>query len=201
MSQPSPTVGYVLRMTTSRASTDTPAATGVASGSLGTGTAIEEETTLMAVPEAPEAIDQPEPAAAAPAAAPAPEPEPASAPVPAVTPAPPVTPVPARTPVAATATAVPEERRGTARRDPYRPVGIALAAILVALVGVAVLSSGGDTPAQIGGPPVATATPGAVVEGKGDDENDGGGNGDGAKGNCNGRGNDPCDRGEDGNGD
>jgi hypothetical protein len=80
--------------------------------------------------------------------------------------------------------------------------------MLVALVGVAVLSSGGDTPAQIGAPPAATSTPGTAADGNkedgekndGDDEDKdkGDGDGDDGRGNCNGRGNDPCDRDEGG---
>ena len=153
---------------------ETPVATGVATGSLGTGTAVDDETTLITVPEAPEAAEQPKAAATLPAAAPV---------------------TPATTHIAS---------RVPSRRDPYRPIGIALAAILVALVGVAVLSSGGDSPAQVGPAPAATATPDNAVAGdedEADDRDDGdgdGGDGDGAKGNCNGRGNDPCDRDEGG---
>lgn len=136
----------------------TPVATGIASGSLGTGTAVDEETTLMAVPDVPASTQQPE-AGAAPAVA--------SAPV------------------------VPE-RRATSRRDPYRPIGIALAAILVVLAGLAALSSGGDTPAQIVTPPVGTATPDDVVAGHeddGDGDDDGSRGNNGNNGNGNGRGN------------
>jgi hypothetical protein len=156
-------------MTTKTPAAGTPVATGVASGSLGTGTAVDDETTLMAVPDAPEAIEQPGAAATPPEVDPAPAPAvaPAGAPAPGV----------------------------TARRDPYRPIGIALAAILVALAGVAILSSGGDTPAQIGPLPAASATPGNAVagdedEGNGDEDGNGGGNGENnGNGNGNGRGN------------
>jgi hypothetical protein len=89
---------------------------------------------------------------------------------------------------------VPEKRLVTTRRDPYRPIGIALAAILVALVGVAVVSSAGDTPAQIGPLPAATnpddAAAGDEDDGDEDDDGNGGsGGGNGNNGNGNGRGN------------
>jgi len=146
----------------------TPVASGIATGSLGTGTAVDDETTLMALPDVPESTahaqsPQPSASTAAPGQAPAP---------------------------------APAQPGGTSRRDPYRPIGIALAAILVTLAGLAVLSSGGDAPAQVGAPPAASATPGTVVEANDDEADNDGGNGDGAKGNCNGRGNDPCDRDE-----
>ena len=150
----------------------TPAATGIASGSLGTGTAVDEETTLMAVPDVPEATAQPKALARAPTA----DSAPAAQSPPATETAPP----------AAPAAAV---RRPTARRDPYRPLGIALAAILVALAGVAALSSGGDTPAQIEGPPLATASPGNAAAGDEDAVEGGGGGNEGNNGNGNGRGN------------
>jgi hypothetical protein len=163
-------------MTSTRPSAETPVATGVATGSLGTGTAVDEETTLMAVPEAPEPTEQPKPAATAPAAAAAP----AGAPAPAG----------ATAPIAAAL--VPEKRPITTRRDPYRPIGIALAAILVALVGVAVVSSGGETPAQIG-PAGATTSPDDAAAGDEDagdeDEGDDGNGGNANSGNGNGRGN------------
>jgi len=161
-------------MTSRKASAETPIATGVASGSLGTGTAVDEETTLMAVPE-PEPTEQPKPAAPAPPAAAAPSRTPA--PVAGIAPA--------------AAGPVPERRPITTRRDPYRPIGIALAAILVALVGVAVVSNGGETPAQLG-PAGATTSPddaAAGDEGEGDDRNGGNGGGNGNNGNGNGRGN------------
>ena len=156
----------------------TPVATGIATGSLGTGTAVDDETTLMAVPDLPESTEQPQ--ATAPRAAAAP--------------------VPAAKPVQASAPMT--ERRSTSRRDPYRPIGIALAAILVALAGFAALSSGGDSPIDAGAAPAASQTP--VPGASGDQDGDTGGEQDdgdagGPKGNCNGRGNDPCDRdGDDG---
>jgi transcription termination factor Rho len=134
----------------------TPVATGIASGGLGTGTAVDDETTLMAIPDVPESPEQPEAAATALVVAPA-----------------------------------AAERPSTSRRDPYRPIGIALAAILVALAGLVALSSGGDTPAQVGAPPDATESPGSVVAGEeeqGEGDEDDGGNG-GNNGNGNGRGN------------
>ena len=156
----------------------TPVASGIATGSLGTGTAVDDETTLMALPDVPESTAQHEAPALAPAAAQSPQPS-ASTAAPGQAPAP-----------------APAQPGGTSRRDPYRPIGIALAAILVTLAGLAVLSSGGDAPAQVGAPPAASATPGTVVEANDDEADNDGGNGDGAKGNCNGRGNDPCDRDE-----
>jgi hypothetical protein len=127
----------------------TPVATGIASGSLGTGTAVDDETTVMAVPDVPESTMQPEVAPLAPAAPPAP----------------------------------------AARRDPYRPIGIALAVILVALAGAVALSSGGDTPAQVGAPPAAAASPGNDVAGDDEDGDKDDGDKAGNNGNGNGRGN------------
>lgn len=166
-------------MTSRTPPADTPIATGIASGSLGTGTAVDDETTRIIVAEAPEATDQrtravaaasratgapatatAAPAASAPAAQAAPEPAPTTADLP-----------------------------SKARRDPYRPIGIALAAVLVALVGVAVLSSGGDTPAQIGGPPAVTASPANAVAGEEDEVDEGDGSGKENKGNGRGNGN------------
>jgi hypothetical protein len=135
-------------MTSKTPPAGTPVATGIASGSLGTGTAVDEETTLMAVPAPAGEVQAPESA--------------------------------------------PPHPRVAARRDPYRPIGIALAAILVALAGLAALSSGGDTPAQIGAPPAATASPGNNVAGSDEDDDkddEGGGGNNGNNGNGNGRGN------------
>ena len=141
-------------MTSNTPPARTPVATGIATGSLGTGTAVDEETTLMAVPDVPASTGASVAAASVPAAAP-----------------------------------LPAARRATSRGDPYRPIGIALGAILVALAGVAVLSSGGDTPAQIGAPPGATATPGDAVAGDEDDGDEDDGGNSGNNGNGNGRGN------------
>lgn len=148
-------------------------ATAVASGSLGTGTAVDDETTLMAVPEAPEALEAPA-ASQAPAVAEVPP-----APTPSAQPAP-----------------APSARVASGRRDPYRPIGIALAAVLVTLAGVAILSSGGSTPAQIGVPPAATEASSTNAEGaqvEDDDNGNGNGNGNGhgnGNGNGGGRGHD-----------
>lgn len=145
-----------------------PVVTGVARGNLGTGTAVDDETTVMAVPEAPAVSEV--------ALAPAPAAQPARDAVP---------------------TSAPVDRPSVRRRDPYRPIGIALAAVLVTLAGIAVLS-GGEAPAQVGAPPAATeaapTNPDGALGGGGDE-----GNGNG-QGNCNGHGNDPCDR-EGGGGD
>ena len=177
-------------MTSERPSGERPVATGIASGSLGTGTAVDEETTLMAVPEIPEPSQPPEMATPVSATATAPAAAPASG----------ADPVHADAPKHATAPATPA-RRVSARRDPYRPIGIALAAILVALAGFAALSSGGDSPIDAGAAPDASQTlaPGASSDAGGDGDQDNG-DGGGGKGNCNGRGNDPCDR-EGGGGD
>jgi hypothetical protein len=167
-------------MTSKTPSAGNAVATGIASGSLGTGTAVDEETTRIALPEILESTERPKTVTTAPTAA--------------------TTPPAATAPAAAPVTAV---HRPTARRDPYRPIGIALAAILMALAGLAVLSSGGDSPTDAGAAPGASQTfaPGAPTDedaGAGGDQDDG--DGGGQKGNCNGRGNDPCDR-EDGGGD
>jgi hypothetical protein len=89
------------------------------------------------------------------------------------------------------------QARTTTRRDPYRPIGIALAAVLVALAGVAVLSSGGNAPFDAGAPPASrqTLAPTATRDAGSTGGDDGGGD---QRGNCDGRGNDPCDRDDDG---
>jgi hypothetical protein len=169
---------------TRTASAKTRVATGVASGNLGTGTAVDDETTLMAVPEPPP--NEPTPAPEAPVDSKA-----------VVAPSPIARPTPARRPAQAAEPVLPSpSRTSPGRRDPYRPIGIALAAVLVTLAGVAVLSSGGGTPAQIAAPPAATEVAPTSPDGAGEE---GEGNGDG-RGNCNGHGNDPCDR-EGGGGD
>jgi pyruvate dehydrogenase E2 component (dihydrolipoamide acetyltransferase) len=156
---------------------EAPVATGVASGNLGTGTAVTDETTVIEVPAAADPVAAPDPVAAA-------DPVAAPDPVAAVP--------PSAVPIAASTATV------ARRRDPYRPIGIALAAVLVALAGVAVLSGGGDAPLDVGAPSSSSGTlaPTAPTDhggaGGAEDGDDGGG--DGQRGNCNGRGNDPCDR-------
>lgn len=195
--------GYAWRMTSKTPPPGTPVATGVASGSLGTGTAVDEDTTIMAVPEAPATVEQSQAAATAPTAASAPPA--AAAPAAEGTTPPAIATHAAAAPSGASAPAdapVTTARR-TSRRDPYRPIGIALAAILVALAGFAALSSGGDSPIDAGAPQDASQT---LAPAATDDEDEGAGgdrddrDGGGPKGNCNGRGNDPCDR-EGGGGD
>jgi hypothetical protein len=139
----------------------------------------------MAVPEAP------------PSPAPDVSPTPGAGAVPEISPAPArskataarVVPAsPAETAPVAVPVAAKTKRASSGRRDPYRPIGIALAAVLVALAGIAVLSSSGATPGQIVGPPAASgatpANPGGEQnedEGKtkGHDNGNGHGNGHG----------------------
>jgi hypothetical protein len=157
--------------------------TGVATGNLGTGTAVTDETTLIETPSLPEPVPVPVQAR---------EPEPAAVPESVV----PETVVPESATAPAPLPAQPPRPR-TTRRDPYRPIGIALAAILVALAGVAVLSNGANGPTDVVGPPAATAAPSL---GTGADQGDrdpgkepgggpGNGNGRGGNGNGNGHGN------------
>jgi hypothetical protein len=189
--------------------------TGVASGSLGTGTAVTDETTLMETPKLAEpaataqaagflhaALHQPAPperTAASAAATPAPPVAPQ-----AETPARTAEPAPARTAEPAPArTAEPEVMR--ARRDPFRPIGLVLAGILVALAGVAVLAGGLGPRSETGAAPGVTVAPAATdgaadqsggeagdvgPQGGGNANGHGGGNGNG-HGNGNGNGHGP----------
>ena len=155
--------------------TPTDSVTGVASGSLGTGTAVDDETTLLETPALPE-----------PVRAPAPPPERMNAvevaPTPEAETRDEAEPRPPSAPARAT-------RSNGNRRDPYRPIGIALAAILVALAGLAVLSSK-DTPAGAIVPPAATATPdGAPGQADGQLREERDGSDKNGHGNANGHGN------------
>jgi hypothetical protein len=188
----------------------------VAQGSLGTGTAVDDDTKEYEVaaiswrPSGPANIrtsgvknmhDTPSPAPVAPAATAAvgPAATAAAAPPPAPEPEAAIAPEPLAAPMASRQHAEP-------RRDPFRPVGIALAALFVALAGIAVLSNAGDPSADAVAPPVASATPGLAPDGNddaddggdGDGDQSGGGNesGDGNNGRGNGNGH---GRGNDGN--
>lgn len=186
-----------------------PPATGVARGSIGTGSNVDDETKAYEVseiswsPSGPPNVRTSSRMAAGGTPAPGPI-APAVVPDPAPVQPERVTAQPAAPSRAEPAATAPAPRQATTRRDPFRPIGIALAAVLVALAGVAVVSSGGDSPIDAGAPPAATEMP-DDAEADGDDDNDGGagpvggnngnggnngrGNGDGPGGN-NGRGND-----------
>lgn len=195
------------RESTSSTPSEPSPATGVASGNLGTGTAVDDETKPYVVPEiawrpsgpanvrtaggtrAPD--PSPVPAPVAPVETSASDPPGPSVLASSVEPAR-VDAAPASVPVPAVAT-----RAVGARRDPFRPIGIALAAVLVGLAGIAALAIGSDPSTGTVVPPATTASPaapnddgqGAAGDEDGDSDDGGGGGGGGNGGNGNGRGN------------